>query len=282
LSNFATDEELLCAEDVDEQVWGGPEPGPGPGTSPQALSSEPPTSVAEADRDPAPAVAAVATPAAVAAIEPAAPATVAEASMLHLSRRRVLQLQSTAQKLWIALGISVAVNVVLASVLLFPGGGVPGPAGRTAGPEPSTAARTLPSAGSSSTAETVADPANGDDAGSTEARHEGPVGPVVPVGLDGPDASAPDSLAAVDESDAEELATAPYVALLSAAHDLLDAARDETRELAERIADYEAALVRLNDVRLNAPPSQRPTDIAEQIEQAERELERLRLREFFP
>ena len=63
---------------------------------------------------------------------------------------------------------------------------------------------------------------------------------------------------------------------------LLTAAEDEDRLLAERIADYERAIDLLKSIERKGQPGEKPVDLATTIETAERELERLRLREFFP
>ncbi len=61
----------------------------------------------------------------------------------------------------------------------------------------------------------------------------------------------------------------------------LESARQIDRAVADRIGDYEQALEILEGIAAEAP-KQQPADLAEVIEQARRELERLTLQEFFP
>ena len=64
--------------------------------------------------------------------------------------------------------------------------------------------------------------------------------------------------------------------------ELLESARQTDRAAADRVGDYEQALEILEGLAAEAPPKQQPADLAELIEQARRELERLKLQEFFP
>ena len=61
----------------------------------------------------------------------------------------------------------------------------------------------------------------------------------------------------------------------------LESARQTDRAVADRIGDYEQALEILEGIAAEAP-KQQPADLAEVIEQARHELERLKLQEFFP
>lgn len=270
LSSFATDEELLGPGDVDDQAWGGPVPDSGEAEddadAPDARTEPATATTATAEPDPKPSAAAETKP---------ARSAVVEESMLHLTRKRVLQLQATTQRLWIAVGICIAIIVVLASIMTFP---------RTPEAQPATTAGDTATGSAQPAAQDDKAKRNAGDATSSQQNKSDDTADVQPSGNEPSAAtSATDDAGDESEDDAEaDDAPGPYEALLAEAENLLAAARDETRELADRIADYEAALKRLNDVRINAPVSQRPADIAERIKQTERELERLRLREFFP
>ena len=63
--------------------------------------------------------------------------------------------------------------------------------------------------------------------------------------------------------------------------ELLESARQTDVAVADRIQDYEQALEVLEGLAAGAP-KQQPADLTELIEQARRELERLKLQEFFP
>ncbi len=257
LSSFATDDELLSPEDVDDQAWGGPE-----------LRSTPPDDFADAgatysqSQSTATAVAEAAE-----AQQPAASQT--NDNLVRLARRRVLRLQAKMQRLWIALGISIALNVVLASVMLF------APNART-DPADSATDASAKSATETSKSNASTDAHDDTSADNADAVEQSPIDVVTP------EVTEQDENQPVDNDASAPAAPSPYEKLLSEAHELINAAKDDTRELSDRIADYEQAITRLEDVRINAPLSVRPADIAEQVDQAERELERLRLREFFP
>lgn len=63
---------------------------------------------------------------------------------------------------------------------------------------------------------------------------------------------------------------------------LMDAASDDHRVLSERIADYESALRLLIAAKSGIEPALQPADLNERIESVRVQLDRLRLREFFP
>jgi len=63
---------------------------------------------------------------------------------------------------------------------------------------------------------------------------------------------------------------------------LLIEARKDERALKDRIRDCEQAVDLLKNIKAKAPPAQRPDGIAQEIADAEKLLERLKLQEFFP
>jgi Cdc6-like AAA superfamily ATPase len=79
------------------------------------------------------------------------------------------------------------------------------------------------------------------------------------------------------ESSPEESIQAAYGKAL----DLIAAAARADRTIEERIGDYRRALDSLQSVGASAPTDLRPADLPDLIERVEKELERLRLKEFF-
>lgn len=63
---------------------------------------------------------------------------------------------------------------------------------------------------------------------------------------------------------------------------LIESASDDTRSLSDRIADYQRALDWLMAFKEQAPEANWPDDLQERIHTTRAELDRLRLREFFP
>lgn len=103
-----------------------------------------------------------------------------------------------------------------------------------------------------------------------------------------------DSKAGIDDaesltpaSDAESSALPPVLAPelwidYERAIGLIDAASDAHRPLSDRIADYEQAMRLLTNITAQADVQQWPADLQQHMETARLELDRLRLREFFP
>lgn len=192
---------------------------------------------------------------------------------LRTARRRALQYQKTGQRLWIALAFSVVLNVALASVMLTRGGDDAAAVNQESSPTANSS-----TSKNTSTTKPVTEPKQ--TAKPTEA----------PVKSDGDgDAAKVGSNAHTESESAKPVVdssvdpeTIRFETLLDEAHALIEKAQDESRGSSERISDYESAIQKLNEVRINAPASVRPNDIADQIAEAQRELERLKLREFFP
>jgi hypothetical protein len=63
---------------------------------------------------------------------------------------------------------------------------------------------------------------------------------------------------------------------------LLVEAKKEQRALKDRIRDSEQAVALLKNIKTKAPPSQQPAGLDQEIAEAERLVERLKLQEFFP
>lgn len=82
---------------------------------------------------------------------------------------------------------------------------------------------------------------------------------------------------AADEPDAADLQRE-----FERAAELLEQSRDEGRELSDRIAAAEEAIAILVAIQASAQQVDLPEGLAELAQEAERQLERLRLREFFP
>jgi hypothetical protein len=102
-----------------------------------------------------------------------------------------------------------------------------------------------------------------------------------------PEAAAPATMELEELLDAPSEAPPPVVEddpddeAYQRALELLENARQADRAVADRIVDYEQALEILESLSAGSPKRQ-PADLAELIEQAHRELERLKLQEFFP
>ena len=75
---------------------------------------------------------------------------------------------------------------------------------------------------------------------------------------------------------------AQVVSRLEEAKALITRADNDERAIVERIADTEKALGILRSLRSSLSESQQPEDLVTLIEQLEKNLERLKLREFFP
>lgn len=189
---------------------------------------------------------------------------------LRLARRRALHYQKTGQRLWIALALSVAANVVLASIMFARGGS-------EVQATPATKNNTQPASNSSQSPA-----ATGGTAANPQPGPEEPGGDAAAIDEEADAPSQPEIEESPGETASNDSAAQQYRTMLEEAAALIASAGDDSRELAERIADYERAIEILKDVRVNAPASVRPVDIAEQIDQAESDLERLKLREFFP
>jgi hypothetical protein len=78
------------------------------------------------------------------------------------------------------------------------------------------------------------------------------------------------------------IATGPYAGEYERIMLVLAEARREDRPRQERISAYEEALAVLRNIAEKAPPDQQPADLAATIEQVQRELDRLVVRDFFP
>ncbi|MCH7573373.1 MAG: hypothetical protein IH891_10720 [Planctomycetes bacterium] len=72
------------------------------------------------------------------------------------------------------------------------------------------------------------------------------------------------------------------VSRLEEAKALITRADNDERAIVERITDTEKALGILRSLRSSLSESQQPDDLVTLIEQLEKNLERLKLREFFP
>lgn len=259
ISSFATDEELLGPAGQGDRAWtGGPPVSGAAETSPQ---SAPPPGATEPNR-PAPTPAAATETARASSPATAGPGDDTE---LRMARRRARRLQQTNGRLWLAVLAVLVINVLLLAVLAFSGrsgaqpdrSSEPEPAQKTpATPPPSTSANDAPSTASQqevNDARPTDDGEQRDQAGDAEQK--------------------PSSAEPVDSG---------YATALADADALIEAAQDEQRPLADRIADYESAIELLKKVHTEAPEDAKPADLEQRIEQAERDLERLRLREFFP
>jgi hypothetical protein len=66
------------------------------------------------------------------------------------------------------------------------------------------------------------------------------------------------------------------------AEQLIAQAQDTARPLPDRIRDYEEAINILKDIDANAPAEFKPPGLPERLTESQRQLERLRLKEFFP
>jgi hypothetical protein len=96
-----------------------------------------------------------------------------------------------------------------------------------------------------------------------------------------PAATTSSTLPATSDA-AADAAEIDFEAELARANELIGQGEQSDRALNERISDYEEALKLLKGIQENAPASRRPSDLNEQIANVQRELERLRLKEFFP
>lgn len=105
-----------------------------------------------------------------------------------------------------------------------------------------------------------------DRQGRSSPRNDAPI-EIPSDGLEDPGVSAPG-----------ELVPTP----LEQALELITKAEDEKQSLADRIVAYEAALELLNSLRTKPPVAGLPQDFEDLMTNTERELEHLRLREFFP
>jgi hypothetical protein len=108
----------------------------------------------------------------------------------------------------------------------------------------------------------------------------------VPGVLDGaaPTGLGPATAAPPDADAVEDVSPSPEAAIIGAygkALELISAATEADRSLEERIRDYEQALESLQSLGGSPPPDQQPAELADLIERIERELERLRLKDFF-
>ncbi len=86
-------------------------------------------------------------------------------------------------------------------------------------------------------------------------------------------------VAPINES---ELPVAGVKSVYVQALELIAAAQQVDRPIQERIGEYERALELLRSIDASDPGDQRPGDVVETIKRVERDLERLRLDEFFP
>ena len=99
-----------------------------------------------------------------------------------------------------------------------------------------------------------------------------PVASSVPASAPQPSSSAPSI----------EAATSAFEADLAHANELIAQAQRTDREAADRIADYEEALRILKDIDARTRADQKPADLSDQIKRVQRELEQLKLKQFFP
>lgn len=264
ISSFATNEELVGAQSASPP----PTSAVAPSVIPDEVREVQQSAIVQSDVEPE---AAVQSPVAPMSYAPA-PVMSLDDSALRLARRRALQYQKTAQRLWIALALSAIVIVALATVIVKRGGGD----GQAVAPTALTNNTKSTANGNQTKASTtnVADDSNQSSA-------DGGAAAGVDVADDKSNSANAGSAATV-ETPSVDTEAAKFETMLKDAQTLTESAQDESRELAARIADYVQLIQLLKDVRVNAPASVRPANIAEQIEQADRELERLRLREFFP
>ncbi len=98
-----------------------------------------------------------------------------------------------------------------------------------------------------------------------------------PLDLDQPAATMPTRDLTPPAASAED-----FKADLDKVAALLTAAKKEDRPLKDRIKDAESAAALLKNVKAKAAPSQQPADLDQQIVEADRLVERLKLLEFFP
>jgi len=267
ISSFATDEELLGPAGQGERAWGVQpsgevEPAPAPAASAGSDAAD------RSEQEPAaPPPAGVSAPPPASA--PIAAPSRADESAMHLAQRRSRRLQQTVNRLWLALLIVLLINIVLLAVLAFGGGAEQEPAREPAEPG---AVRNEPAAA----------PGEEEAPLQAEPAHKTQPSPSEDTASDDADTEPAASDQSNESAEADEPANSGFATVLADAEALIEAAQDDSRALADRIADYETALKLLKSVQANAPNDAKPDDLDARIDQAERDLERLRLREFFP
>jgi hypothetical protein len=260
ISHFASDDELL------DRGGGAGSPAAGAASAPIRQWARP---------SPVPVVAAHA-PAAGTAVGDARPTVFDESTSAVVTRalrRRLASQQRTIRVMVVLLVVGLA--VVLFSNLntlakLVGGGGSstqtqPAPAGSTALADDMGPAGAIEELDAS-----ISDQhPSGEIPGAPDAAARPGVGPV----------AAPPGEAA-----AEGAASSPEAAILAAygkALELIAAAAEADRSVDERIRDYEQALESLQSLGGSPPSDQQPAELTDLIERVERELERLKLKEFF-
>ena len=192
-----------------------------------------------------------------------APVAAADAIAARSLQRRVQHQQQTIRLLMISLGVValLATGVIIALIVR----GVPG--------KTSTGNQTVnasqPSPGSGSTPS---------EAPSLEAAPPETEPSSQPLDLEQPAATMP----AGDLTPPAPGGVEDFKADLDNAAALLSAAKKEDRPLKDRIKDAEAAAVLLKKVKAKAAPSHQPAVLDQQIVEADRLVERLKLLEFFP
>jgi hypothetical protein len=103
----------------------------------------------------------------------------------------------------------------------------------------------------------------------------------------GPEAAAPAQVPGTappdgpEDDGAEPSPEAAILAVYTRARELISAAARGDRALEERIQDYEQALESLQALGGSVLPGQQSAELPDLIERVERELERLKLKEFF-
>jgi hypothetical protein len=184
------------------------------------------------------------------------PTPQAESSvMIRSMRRRLDQQQRTIRSLVIVLIIAGVLAVVSLLVIAAGRGESSDATGASGNPSPSN--RQDQSAEPAATAAT----SQADDS------------------LDAGAAALPTTMSATTE---DSLSPDEVQALLDDAAKLVEAASQADRSLTDRLGDLEEARQKLARVLHNAPASKQPADLKNRMKQVEAEIDRLRLKEFFP
>jgi len=191
-----------------------------------------------------------------------APVAAADVIAARSLQRRVQHQQQTIRLLMIALGAVALLATAVIIALIVRGL----PSKTSTGHGAVNASQPNPS--EASTSETLAP-----DASQAEAESASQ-----PLDLEHPAATMPAS----DLTPPAAVGVEDFKADLDNAAALMTAAKKEDRPLKDRIKDAEAAAALLKKVKAKASPSQQPADLDQQIVEADRLVERLKLLEFFP
>jgi len=191
-----------------------------------------------------------------------APVAAADVIAARSLQRRVQHQQQTIRLLMIALGAVALLATAVIIALIVRGL----PSKTSTGHGAVNASQPNPS--EASTSETLAPDASQAE---TESASQ-------PLDLEQPAATMPAS----DLTPPAARGLEDFKADLDNAAALMTAAKKEDRPLKDRIKDAEAAAALLKKVKAKASPSQQPADLDQQIVEADRLVERLKLLEFFP